>query len=139
MPASHSFILDDSDSVYMFLNGSAKPNTSLLDAQQLAPSEGNAPPSGAADVTNSFKINQTDTTVWVVDGSPYKEASTPVIFGNASEGWNADTTLHMPSNATIDIIMNIAEDTKDMVSFSGEAPSSPPLVAKLSPTKKNGD
>lgn len=101
----------------MYLNGSAKPNTSALEPQLLAPFEGNVPPSMAADVTRVFTINQTDVVTWIVDGYPYLEPETPIIYGNASDGWNANTTLHMPFNSTIDIIMRIANDSLDTVSY----------------------
>lgn len=87
-----------------------------MDTQLLAPLDGNTPPSDAADVTRSFAINQTDVTTWVVDGYAYSEPEKPIIYGNVSDGWGANTTLHMPFNATIDIIMRIANDSMDTVS-----------------------
>ncbi len=100
----------------MLVNGSAKPDVSELDERQLAPFEQNMPPSAPADMTRIFTINQTDVVAWVVDGYPYSEPETPIIYGNASDGWAANTTLHMPYNSTIDIIMRIANDSMDTVS-----------------------
>lgn len=112
---------DGSDSVWMLVNGSAKPGISELDSQQLAPFEDKAPPSTPADVTRFFTINQTDVVTWVVDKYPYSEPKTPVIYGNKSDGWAANTTLHMPYNSTIDIIMRIANDSMDAVSCIGSS------------------
>lgn len=103
----------DPASVWMLTNGSAKSSSFTLDTQLLAPLDGNTPPSDAADVTRSFAINQTDVTTWVVDGYAYSESEKPIIYGNVSDGWDANTTLHMPFNATIDIIMRIANDSMD--------------------------
>lgn len=69
----------------------------------------------ADTVTKSFMIGQTDIVTWVVDRSPYKEADVPVVFGNSSDGWLANTTHHLPFNSTVDIIMNIANNSMDMV------------------------
>lgn len=102
--------------MWMLTNGSAKSSSFTLDTQLLAPLDGNTPPSDAADVTRSFAINQTDVTTWVVDGYAYSEPEKPIIYGNVSDGWGANTTLHMPFNATIDIIMRIANDSMDTVS-----------------------
>ncbi len=109
-------ILDEPASVWMLTNGSAKSNASELNTLLLAPFDKNMPPAKPADVTRSFNINQTDIVTWVVDGYPYSEPKTPIVFGNVSDAWNANTTLHMPSNATIDIIMRIANDSMDSVS-----------------------
>ena len=53
-----------------------------------------------------------------MNGNPYTKASTPVLYGNSSDGWNTNTTLHLPSNSTIDIIMTVADDSMDKVSPS---------------------
>ncbi len=100
------------------VNGSAKPNVLELDAKQLAPFEAKMPPKGPADVTRFFTINQTGVVTWVVDGYPYSELKTPIIYGNTSEVWAANTTLHMPYNSTVDIIMRIANDSMDPVSWT---------------------
>ncbi|EON65842.1 hypothetical protein W97_05084 [Coniosporium apollinis CBS 100218] len=104
----------DEASTWMLTNGSAKLNASELDVTLLAAFDGNIPPSTPADTTLSFMINQTDIVTWVVDGSPYLEPERPILYGNASDGWNANTTYHLPSNSTVDIIMNIANDSLDM-------------------------
>ncbi|ERF69138.1 hypothetical protein EPUS_01094 [Endocarpon pusillum Z07020] len=90
--------VDDSGLTWMLVNGSAKPNATELDDQMLAPFNGNAPPSGQSDVTELFAINQTDI---------------PHNIGNASDGWNAGTTLYMPGNSTVDLIMYVANDSMD--------------------------
>lgn len=108
--------MDDSALTWMLVNGSAKLNASELDDQMLAPFDGNAPPSGPSDVTELFAINQTDIVTWVVNGQPFSEPQSPIIYGNASDGWNAATTLHMPGNSTIDLIMHVANDSMDTVS-----------------------
>ena len=105
-------------SVWMLTNGSVIMNASTLDTTLLQPFKSNSPPSGTADMTKSFSINQTGIVTWVINRDPYTEASTPVLHGNSSDGWNADTTLHLPPNSTIDIIMAVAEDSMDMVSPS---------------------
>lgn len=103
----------------MLQNGSAKPDVPELDAQQLAPFEVTMPPSGPAHATRFFAISQTDVVTWVVDGYPYSEPKAPIIYGNKSDGWAANTTLHMPYNSTIDIIMSIANGSMDAVSWTG--------------------
>lgn len=119
---------DDASSVWMRVNGSAKPGAPELDAQQLAPFESKAPPQKSADVTRVFTINQTDVVTWVVDGYPYSEPKTPIVYGNVSDGWAAKTTLHMPYNSSIDIIMRIANESMDSVS---QAIVSFPLLGSL--------
>jgi len=109
-------ISNDPASIWMLTNGSATRNSALLDAHQLSPFEGNSPVAGPADMTHSFTINQTNVVTWVVNKATYVEAAIPIIYGNVSDGWQANTTLHMPSNSTIDIIMTIANDSMDLVS-----------------------
>lgn len=103
----------DSDTVHMLVNGSAKEIASTLHAQSLAPFERLPPPAGGAVETKNFNISQTDIVVWVVNGHPYSEPKIPIIYGSVSDGWNANTTLHMPFNSTIDIIMRIANNSMD--------------------------
>jgi len=100
----------------MLVNGSAKSTAPELVIERLSPFEKYTPPSTPADVTRFFTINQTDIIIWVVDEYPYSEPQTPIIYGNKSDGWAANTTLHMPYNSTIDIIMRIANDSMDAVS-----------------------
>ncbi|KAK3669153.1 hypothetical protein LTR78_010966 [Recurvomyces mirabilis] len=104
---------DKPQSTWMLLNGSAKAQASVLNEKLLAPLLPNMPPTAPADITRIFTINQTAPVVWVVDKAPYTEAKTPVLHGNRSDGWTANTTLHMPSNSTIDIIMQIADASMD--------------------------
>ena len=112
---AQSSMRDDPASIWMLKNGSAKQNVPDLSPQDLAPFDSNQPTFGSADVTHSFRINQTDIVTWVVDRAPFLEPKIPIISGNTSDGWRADTTIHMPSNATVDIIMRIANDSMDMV------------------------
>lgn len=114
----HSYtgtVFEKPETTWMLLNGSAKAQVSVLNAQRLAPLIPNMPPTAPADLTKVFTINQTDPVVWVVDKAPYSEAKTPILYGNGSDGWTANTTLHMPSNSTIDVIMQIADDSMDTV------------------------
>ncbi|KAK9342670.1 multicopper oxidase-domain-containing protein [Lipomyces starkeyi] len=106
-------ILDDPAAVWILTNGSAKLGSSELNDQLLAPFESNMPPSAPADVTRFFTISQTDIVTWVVDGYPYSEPKMPIIYGNVSDAWTANTTLHMPFNSTVDIVMQIANDSMD--------------------------
>ncbi|KAK3115344.1 hypothetical protein LTR53_005429 [Teratosphaeriaceae sp. CCFEE 6253] len=105
----------DPQSTWMLANGSAKLGQSTLNEQYLAPFDRNTPPTDPADSTHVFTINQTDVVTWVVDKASYVEAKTPILLGNQSDGWNANTTLHMPYNSTIDIVMTIAQDSMDSV------------------------
>jgi len=108
-------IRDDSASVWTLKNGSAISGASTLDPLSLPPFDDNRPPVGKADVTKVFSISQIGIVTWVVDSSPYTEASTPILYGNSSDGWNANTTLHLPFNSTIDIIMVVANNSMDKV------------------------
>ena len=38
-----------------------------------------------------------------------------MIYGNISDGWTASTTMFMPFNTTIDLIMKVAPDSMDTV------------------------
>jgi hypothetical protein len=107
--------LVDPMSVWMLTNGSATQDANELVESRLAPFEGNRPPTTAADVTRFFNINQTDIVTWVVDQYPYAEPTIPIIYGNMSDGWNANTTLHSPTNSTVDIVMNVANGSLDTV------------------------
>lgn len=99
----------------MWTNGSAKQSGTELVERKLSPFEGNKPPSKAADLTRVFEINQTDIVTWVVDRYAYSEAKIPIIYGTMSDGWQANTTLHMPSNSTVDIVMSVANGSMDTV------------------------
>lgn len=99
-------------------NGSAKSDASSPRTEQLAPFERILPPAGAADQTHFFTVNQTGVVTWVVHNVPYTHPRIPILKGSVSGGWQTDTTVHMPFNSTIDIIMNIVDDSKDMVRSS---------------------
>ncbi|PYH94878.1 hypothetical protein BO71DRAFT_378813 [Aspergillus ellipticus CBS 707.79] len=103
----------DPSTVWMLTNGSANSNASVLDAQQLFPFEPFSPPQGQPDQTYVFAINQTDIVTWVMDGTPYMDPKIPIIQGPASDEWNSNTTIHLPFNKTIDVIMKIADDSLD--------------------------
>ena len=127
----------------MLTNGSAKLNSATLNERSLFPFEGNMPPTTPATVTRLFTINQTDILTWVVDGDPYSEPKTPIIYGNVSDAWNANTTLKMPLNSTIDLILRIANDSMDTVSFAlcfSLQATSPPLMHPTcaTPFRANG-
>lgn len=108
--------VDDVAQTYMLVNGSAKLNAVELDDKRLAPFDKVSPPRGAANVTHLFAINQTGIVNWVVNGREYSESKRPIVYGNESDGWSAATTLHVPGNSTIDILMYVAEDSMDTVS-----------------------
>lgn len=108
-------IKEDPMSTWMLLNGSATANATTLDATSLQPFVSNAPPVGAADVTKHFTINETGIVTWVMNGYPYTEPAVPILYGNTSDGWLANTTIQLPINSTIDIILKIAHDSMDTV------------------------
>jgi len=110
MPAPYN-----TSSVWTLVNGSAKGDATQLDPDMLAPFDGNRPPYKRANITKAFQINQTGIVEWVVDKYSYSEAKVPIIFGNGSDGWVKGSTLPMPFNSTIDIIMTIANDSMDVV------------------------
>lgn len=51
-----------------------------------------------------------------MDQGPYYEAAIPILAGDVSDGWNLATTKHFPSDAVIDIILEISNETLDTVS-----------------------
>lgn len=106
---------------WMMINGSAKPDTSVLNPSLLSPFESVSPPLGKADQTYAFTINQTDIVTWAMNGTPYIDAEIPIIQGNVSDGWNANTTIHLPFNSTIDVILRIANGTMDKVCLFPQA------------------
>lgn len=116
-PINTSTVRDDPASVWTLKNGSAVSGASSLDPLTLHPFAKASPPPGKADVTKVFAISQTGVVTWVIDDNAYTEASTPVIYGKSSDGWNANTTFHLPLNSTIDIIMYIANNSMDTVSM----------------------
>ena len=106
---------DETSDAHMLVNGSAKPTASTLRPHDLGPFDLIAPPRNNDVATRVLNINQTGIVSWVVDRYSYSEAKVPVIYGNVSDGWNASTTLFMPFNTTIDLIMKVAPDSMDMV------------------------
>lgn len=108
-------MMDDPTMVWMLTNGSAKADAPLLDPQRLIPFETYSPSSRAADQTHVFSIKQTEVTTWVINMTPYQEPKVPIIYGTKSDGWKANTTIHVPSNSVIDIIMKVANDSMDTV------------------------
>jgi len=113
MTTSEMAMVQDPQLTWMLVNGSAKLNAPELDDQKLAPFEGVPPPNGPSNVTQLFAINQSGIVTWAINDHPYSEPTRPVIFGNASDGWKSATTLHMPGNATIDLVMHVANDSMD--------------------------
>lgn len=108
---------DGPASVWMLKNGSATMNASTLDTALLQPFESNSPPAGMAALTKFLNISQTGVVTWVMDHDAHNEPSTPILYGNSSDGWNANTTLHLPFNSTIDLIMAVANNSMDTVSY----------------------
>lgn len=78
---------DDTQSIWVLMNGSAKADASVLNNSMLGPYTPYPSPNGAANVTKTFNINQTDPVVWVIDKAPHAKATTPVIYGRISDGW----------------------------------------------------
>ena len=109
-------MMTDLPSSWMLVNGSAKLGAVELDDRALAPFEGNMAPSGVANITRYFAINQTEIVTWVINGEPFSEPTRPIIYGSDSDGWNATTTLFTRPNATVDIIITVANDSMDTVS-----------------------
>ncbi|PSS18270.1 hypothetical protein M430DRAFT_139487 [Amorphotheca resinae ATCC 22711] len=105
----------NASSIWTLVNGSAKGGATQLDPAMLAPFDGNRPPSKKADLTKGFQVSQTGIVEWVIDKYPYSEPKVPIVFGNSSDGWMAGSTLHMPFNSTIDIILTISNDSMDMM------------------------
>src|SRR5262245_17713324 len=99
----------------MLTNGSAKQGVPELSPQRLSPFSYDPPPLGAADQTHKFTVNQTDMVTWVLGKTPFVEPKVPIIYGNKSDGWQANTTIHVPSSSTVDIIMQIANNSLDTV------------------------
>ncbi|UNI13709.1 hypothetical protein JDV02_000428 [Purpureocillium takamizusanense] len=101
---------------WMRINGSAIDGASVLDAPDLNPFEtGIAPPPGPADMTLSFQANQTGTTTWALNGEPFEKPNAAIIEGERSSGWTANTTYHLPSNATVDIVVTVSNRSMDQM------------------------
>lgn len=118
-------IRDDPASMWTLKNGSVVLGAPSLNPLTLNPFAKVSPPAGKADITKVFAISQTGIVTWVMGGSSYSEASTPILYGESSDGWSANTTLHLPLNSTIDIIMYIANSSMDTVSLLLPEPNSP--------------
>ncbi|KAB2573754.1 Laccase abr2 [Lasiodiplodia theobromae] len=106
---------------WMLSNGSATSNATLLSEQDLVLAEPASPPC-RADITYNLFINQTDATTWALNGTPYQTPQVPLLYSNTSDGWNASTTLHVPLNSTVDIILQVANDSMDAVSLAPPKP-----------------
>ncbi|GJN69363.1 hypothetical protein PLICBS_003411 [Purpureocillium lilacinum] len=101
---------------WMRINGSAIDGATVLDAPDLSPFDADvSPPPGPAGTTLSFQVNQTDTTVWALNGQPFEEPDTAIIHGERSSGWTANTTYHLPSNTTVDIILHVSNRSMDQM------------------------
>lgn len=110
----------NSASNWMHMNGSARGHALTLPINSLGPfdKELNRPPRGPANITRKFSVSQTGITTWVMDRAPYVEAAIPILAGNASDGWTIVTTQHFPSNATIDLVLEISNHSMDSVRSS---------------------
>lgn len=115
--AASQNLVETQETTWMYINGTEKANTALLDAKMLSPFETDvSPPPGDADRILAFTVNQTDIVTWVLGGdAPFNEPSVPILNGNTSTGWNATTTFHLPLNATIDLVVNVADQSLDTV------------------------
>ncbi|KAL5603357.1 hypothetical protein FOBRF1_010890 [Fusarium oxysporum] len=114
--SSTTDVIEDPAKSWMYINGSAKADTALLDPSALSPFDGhNSPPSGRPDKALSFVVSQTDIMTWVIDRAPFSEPEVPIIYGENSSGWKSNTTMHLPINSTIDIIMRISNQSMDMM------------------------
>ncbi|TVY74179.1 Laccase-1 [Fusarium oxysporum f. sp. cubense] len=114
--SSTTDVIEDPAKSWMYINGSAKADAALLDPSALSPFDGhNSPPSGRPDKALSFVVSQTDIVTWVIDRAPFSEPDVPIIYGENSSGWNSNTTMHLPINSTIDIIMSISNQSMDMM------------------------
>lgn len=111
-------VTDGPSNVWMLLNGSAKSDAYVINPQLLSPFTPTSPPPGPAHQTHNFLINQTGVVTWVLNDAPYSDPRIPIVQGKVSDGWLAKTTIHMPFNSTIDIIMRIANNSMDVVSLS---------------------
>ncbi|KAI8711484.1 hypothetical protein NCS52_01412000 [Fusarium sp. LHS14.1] len=106
--------MDNPAEPWMYINGSAKADAALLDPSALSPFDNDtAPPSGESHKSLSFAVSQTDFVTWVIDRAPFMEPDIPIIYGGNSSGWDANTTIHLPINSTIDIIMRISSKSMD--------------------------
>lgn len=111
-----SILAGDTSGVHMLANSSARTAASTLRPQDLGPFDRIAPPIHNNNVvTKNLNVSQTGIVTWVVGRYAYSEPKIPVFNGNISDGWNANTTLHLPFNATIDLIMRISPDSMDTV------------------------
>ncbi|KAI9680058.1 MAG: hypothetical protein M1817_005074 [Caeruleum heppii] len=112
--SSPTVVPEDPNIIWALTNGSAKTDNTVLDPVDLRPYERVEPPTEAADVTLSFAINQTGIVTWVMSQYSYEEAETPILYGDGSDGWRANTTFHIPMNSTVDVIMAVANNSMDM-------------------------
>ncbi|KAF5579807.1 Cupredoxin [Fusarium pseudocircinatum] len=114
--SSNTGVMEDPAKSWIYINGSAKADAVLLDPSALSPFDGHdSPPSGRPDKTLYFVVNQTDIVTWVIDRAPFSEPDVPIIYGENSSGWNSNTTIHLPINSTIDIILSISNQSLDMM------------------------
>lgn len=102
----------------MLLNGSAANSATMLDPSIVIPWEPPEIPPAAAKhtkINQKYVVSQTAVDTWVVDNLPFQSPDVPLIEGNKSDGWRAATTKHFPGNTTIDIILQIANDSLDQM------------------------
>jgi len=112
---SQMTVVEDPALSWMLVNGSAKLDAPELDDHNLPPFESVTPPTGSPDLTQLFSINQTGIVTWVISDQPYSEPRRPIIYGNASDAWESATTLHLPGNSTVDLVMHVANDSMDVM------------------------
>jgi len=126
-------ILDDRDSsVWMRTHGSAKVNSSTLSERLLSPLGGTMPPTTLATIHNTA-LHDIPSRCHDLGGKqgPVLRAEIPIIYGNVSDAWNADTTLNLPLTPTTALTLRIANDSKDTVSFTLCFPATTSLLVPL--------
>ena len=96
---------------YMLLDGSATNGATMLEPKELVPlcvPSSPVVPLGEANFTERFLINQTGTGTWQMNKRPYIESDWPTIDG---EKWNTVTIMQVPANATVDIVLETANNS----------------------------
>lgn len=100
---------------WTYVNGSAKTGVVELMPEMLEPFPGNPPPQGAAGKFVRFDIAMTMPTVWQVANTTFVEPVVPVLYGNSSSGFNANYTVHVPANTTVDVLMQVSPESMDLM------------------------
>lgn len=113
---SHAY--PDIEAQYMLLNGTQRPNDASIKTLQpaaLSPFDQTVLPAMTSNITKVFAISQTEMTSWIISNASYVESTVPVLFGETSTAWVANTTLHIPRHTWVDIIMTIDSASMDQM------------------------